>query len=918
MISAASDPTRSAVVRIEGLVHRYRSVRALACETLELPAGGSVGVIGPDGVGKSTLLALIAGAKRVQKGSVRVLGGDMADRRHRSAACPRIAFMPQGLGRNLYPDLSVAENIDFFGRLFGHDWAERRRRMEELLRGTGLAPFRDRAARKLSGGMRQKLGLCCALIHDPELLILDEPTTGVDPLSRRQFWELVERMRARRPGMSIIVATAYMEEAERFDHLVAMNDGKILAVGTPAELKVRTGEASLEASFIALLPETMRRGHARLVIPPRTRTDVEPAIVARNLTRRFGDFVAVDRVSFTIERGEIFGFLGSNGCGKTTTMKMLTGLLPVSAGEAFLFGMPIDATDMRMRSRVGYMSQSFSLWSELTVRQNLDLHARLFHLPREKARSRIAELIRRFGLLPYVDDEAGAVPLGIRQRLSLAVAIVHEPDLLILDEPTSGVDPLARDEFWALLADLSRNQGVTIFVSTHFMNEAARCDRISLMHAGRVLATGTPEALTRERNASDLEEAFIGYLEEAVVGDSGLKEAPKAEPAAAPHPEPAKTRHRLFSPQRLFAYSLRETLELWRDPIRLTFALLGTALLMLVFGFGINTDVDHIPFGVLDRDQTPESRFYLEELRGSFYFLEHAPIADYAELDKRLASGELKLVIEIPSGFGRDVRRGHRTEVGAWIDGAMPFRAETTRGYLQSLHQRYLSDLAVYRGETVAKPAAGIETRFRYNQDFKSVNAMVPGTMGLLLALIPAILMALGVVREKELGSITNLYVTPVTRLEFILGKQLPYIGIALINFLCLFGMAVMLFDVPFKGSFAALAAGVLIYVTATTGYGLLISAFAGTQIAALFGTAILTFLPAMQFSGMMTPVSSLSGAPVVMGRAFPMTYFLPVCVGTFTKALGFSDLWGKMLALAVFIPVFIILSLLLLRKQER
>jgi len=911
-MSAAGD----AVARVQGVTHRYGARVALDGITLDLPAGRMVGLIGPDGVGKSTLLSLIAGAKRIQSGSVSVMGGDMAERRHRSAVCPRIAFMPQGLGRNLYPDLSVRENVDFFGHLFGQGRAERRRRIDDLLWSTGLAPFSDRAAKKLSGGMRQKLGLCCALVHDPDLLILDEPTTGVDPLSRRQFWELIGRMRRQRPGLSVLVATAYMEEAERFDVLVAMNDGRVLSVGTPEELQMRTGQRSLEDSFVALLPAAQRAGRGALHIPPRDARDHDFAIVAEGLTRRFGDFVAVDGVSFSIARGEIFGFLGSNGCGKTTTMKMLTGLLPASEGTAQLFGQPIDGTDESLRNRVGYMSQSFSLYTELTVRQNLDLHAKLFHLPRERAKQRIADLMGRFRLEAYADHRAASLPLGIRQRLSLAVAIVHDPELLILDEPTSGVDPIARDEFWALLVDLSRRQGVTIFISTHFMNEAARCDRISLMHAGRVLATGTPAEIVAAHGAKNLEEAFIVCLEEAAGEQSGLPASQREASAETLFDNP---RHgaSAFSLQRLFAYTVREALELWRDPVRLGFAVLGTAFLMIIFGFGINTDVERIPFAALDRDATPESRAYLEELRGSRYFQERPLITDYAALETRLASGELMVALEIPAGFGRHVRRGQPAEVGAWVDGAMPFRAETTRGYLQGLHERYLADIVAEAGRAAPQPPARIETRFRYNQDFKSINAMVPSTMALLLALIPAILMALAVVREKELGSITNLYVTPVTRLEFILGKQVPYVAIALLDFACLFLMAVFLFDVPLKGSFGALAAGTALYVTATTGYGLVISAFARTQIAALFGTAILTVLPATQFAGMLTPVSSLSGAAAAMGHLFPMTYFLPIAVGTFTKSLGFPELAVTMLHLALFVPALTLLSLLLLRKQE-
>lgn len=906
------------VARLEDVTQRYASTIALDAITLELPAGCMVGLIGPDGVGKSSLLSIVAGARHIQSGRVFVLDGDMRDPTHRATICPRIAYMPQGLGKNLYPDLSVRENIEFFGRLFGQPRSERVWRISELLQSTGLAPFSNRPAKKLSGGMRQKLGLCCSLIHDPDLLILDEPTTGVDPLSRRQFWELIERMRSRRPGMSVVVATAYMEEAERFHWLAAMNAGKVLATGSPAEFKASTGAMTVEDAFIALLPEQRRSGHRRPHMPPRRFFDSKPVICASDLTRRFGDFTAVDRVNFTIEWGEIFGFVGSNGCGKTTTMKMLTGLLPPSEGEALLFGKPLDARDMSSRNRVGYMSQSFSLYTELTAQQNLDLHARLFHLPAQKAKARIAELVARFGLEDYLNHRTLDLPLGIRQRLSLAVAIIHEPELLILDEPTSGVDPVARDRFWELLIDLSRNQGVTIFVSTHFMNEAERCDRVSLMDSGRVLATDTPANLIKARSAARLEDAFISYLEGATGSRaSATKDLAPAGETANPVRSPTPERF-LLSLQRLFAYTIRETLELLRDPIRLGFGLFGTALLMLVFGFGISTDVNNLSFAVLDRDQSHESRAYLEELRGSSYFVEKPPLADYAELDKRLQSGNIKAAIEIPPGFGRDIKRGRPAWVGAWVDGAMPFRAETMRGYLQGMHQLYLADPAVKTTVPAVKPPAKIEVRFKYNQDFDSIYAMVPSSISMLLALFPAILMALAVVREKELGSITNLYVTPVTRLEFLVGKQLPYVAVAMVNFTLMFLMALFVFGVPLKGSFPTLLLGVLIYVTTTTAYGMLISAFARTQIAALFGTAILTVLPATQFAGLMTPVSSLSGMAQIIGRCFPMTYFVPISIGTFTKGLGFADLSPNLAALAVFIPILTLLSLLLLRKQER
>jgi ribosome-dependent ATPase len=908
------------VARVAGVSHHYRKVRALEDVTLDIPAGCRVGLIGPDGVGKSSLLAIIAGARRLQTGSVEVLGGDMRRAGFRNTIAPRIAYMPQGLGRNLYATLSVYDNIDYFGRLFGQGHTERVRRINELLHGTGLAPFRDRPAAKLSGGMKQKLGLCCALIHDPDLLILDEPTTGVDPLSRRQFWELIDRLRARREGMSVLVATAYMEEAERFDWLVAMNAGRVLATGSSAELKGRTGAATLDETFIALLPEAQRAGHRVLTVPPHEfESGGKPAIEADGLTMRFGNFTAVDGVSFRIQRGEIFGFLGSNGCGKTTTMKMLTGLLPPTAGSARLFGQPVDPRDLATRKRVGYMTQAFSLYSELTIRQNLLLHARLFHLPADQVTPRVHELIERFNLGEHVDALAASLPLGIRQRLSLAVAMVHKPEMLILDEPTSGVDPVARDQFWELLLDISRRQGVTIFISTHFMNEAERCDRISLMHAGKVLASDTPAALKRTRAAATLEETFIAYLEEATGKEP---ETTLAAPTTQPQPRqptPGGFRlPRLLGVGRLLGVARRETLELWRDPIRLTFALFGSVLLMILLSYGMTFDVNKLRFAVLDRDQSPQSRDYIQNIAGSRYFLKRSPLHDQAELDRRMRDAELSLAIEIPPGFGRDLNRGRAPEVGMWIDGAMPFRAETIRGYVQGLHYQYLTELATRHGVTSPTAAARIEVRYRYNQDFESFNAMVPGTIAILLVFIPAMLTALGIVREKELGSITNLYVTPMTRLEFLLGKQLPYIGISMVGFFGLLALAVSLFGVPFKGSLVAITLGALFYVTATSSLGLLMSTFTRSQVAAIFGTTLATLTPALAFSGLTSSVSALEGGAAVFSKIYPTTHFLVISQGTFSKALGFGDLTDQFTALALFVPAMMLLCALLLRKQEK
>ncbi len=904
--------THPPVARLEHVGQRFGTTVALNDITLTIPSRCMVGLIGPDGVGKSSLLSLIAGARVIEQGNVMVLGGDMRDARHRRDVCPKIAWMPQGLGKNLYHTLSVYENVDFFARLFGHDKHEREARIDELLHSTGLAPFRDRPAGKLSGGMKQKLGLCCALIHDPQLLILDEPTTGVDPLSRAQFWTLIDSIRERQPDMSVLVATAYMEEAERFDWLVAMNDGEVLATGSAKELRTQTDSQTLEQAFIALLPEAQRNAHQQVIIPPRDASEEEIAIEARGLTMRFGDFVAVDHVNFRIARGEIFGFLGSNGCGKSTTMKMLTGLLPASEGEAWLFGQPVDPKDIATRRRVGYMSQAFSLYSELSVRQNLELHAKLFHIPDDQIPGRVAEMSQRFMLTEVEDALPAALPLGIRQRLSLAVAVIHRPEMLILDEPTSGVDPVARDMFWQLMVDLARRDKVTIFISTHFMNEAERCDRISLMHAGKVLASDTPQALVEQRGAATLEAAFIAYLQEA------SDPAPVAEMVDTPRKSENEPPRQAFSLRRLFSYSRREALELRRDPVRSTLALLGTVILMFIMGYGISMDVEDLRFAVLDRDQTVSSQGWTQNIAGSRYFIEQPPLYSYDDLDRRMRDGELAVAIEIPPNFGRDIARGTPVQIGVWVDGAMPNRAETVRGYVQAMHLAWLQEMAG-RQPSASRDTSliSIETRYRYNPDVKSLPAIVPAVIPLLLMMIPAMLSALSVVREKELGSIINLYVTPTTRSEFLLGKQVPYIVLGMFNFLLLCALSVFVFGVPHKGSFLTLTLAALLYVTIATGLGLLISTFMKSQIAAIFGTAIITLIPATQFSGMIDPVASLEGPGRWIGQIYPTSHFLTIARGTFSKALGLGDLWGAFIPLLIAVPLVLGLSVWLLKKQE-
>ena len=1020
-------------VSIQNLSHRYGKTLALDGVSLDIPKGATVGLIGPDGVGKSTLLSLMAGVKVIQDGRVEVLGGDMADKDVRRDLSHRIAFMPQGLGRNLYPTLSVYENIDFHARLFGLDGQERTRQIARLMEATRLAPFSDRAAGKLSGGMKQKLSLCCALVHSPDLLILDEPTTGVDPLSRRQFWALVDDLRREHAGMTVIVATAYIEEAQRFERLLAMDAGRLLENKPTADVLADYGTDVLEEAYVKMLPPEKQQGSGGLDITPFVPDPAAPpAMEAHGLTKRFGDFTAVDHVSFTIQKGEIFGFLGSNGCGKSTTMKMLTGLLEATEGDATLLGKPIDAGGLDTKMRVGYMSQAFSLYEELSVRRNLDLHARLYQMG-AKGAAAVEEALQQFDLADVADTAPASLPLGIRQRLQLAAACLHHPEVLILDEPTSGVDPAARDMFWRHLLKLSREDKITIFVSTHFMNEAARCDRISFMHKGRVLAVGTPAELAARQNAPDLEEAFVQYLIEAEGGEgeerSSRQEAAQSEseqrefrqntdgvrepsshtlPAETPavgysaqatyaeggtddryfelsddlqgkdtgssetrngvreqgsHTLPAETPavgcvaqathvegesdngHSQFSddPEKhhprsseipsvtpdtqnfkyrfsmIWTFARREAKELLRDKIRLFFAVFGPLIIMASVSWGISFDVRNLKFAVYDRDQTAASRELVEYFDGSRYFLQQPPIQSEAEIDTVLKSSGAILVIDIPSGFGRDLARGLKPEVGFYVDGSMPFNATNIRGYIGSLITAYTKDRIAESGLPVSlKAPAGIEPRFMYNQDFDSINAIAPGVMMLVLMMIPAMMSAVGVVREREIGSIANFYASPAAVAQYLIGKQLPYIAVGMVNFAAMMLMIIYLFGVPLKGSFAGLAVGTLLMVSASTALGLLISCFVRSQLAAIFATAIITMIPAQTYSGFLYPLSTMEGGALIIGKTFPSSWYYTVSVGSFTKGLHTADLLHEYAAIATFAATSLILACVLLKKQEK
>lgn len=915
-------------VEINTVSHTYGKTVALDNISLNILQGSTVGLIGPDGVGKSTLLSLIAGVKVIQNGSVQVFGKDMAEKSAREALSKHIAFMPQGLGHNLYPTLSVYENVEFHARLFGLNAHERHVRIARLLEATGLAPFPDRAAGKLSGGMKQKLSLCCALVHNPDLLILDEPTTGVDPLSRRQFWSLVASLQAERQEMTVIVSTAYIDEAKNFEYLLAMDDGKLLANQRTQTVMTELNVTSLEEAYIKLLPPEKQTNAGALVITPFVPDpDAPPAIEAKNLTKRFGDFTAVDNVSFRIEKGEIFGFLGSNGCGKSTTMKMLTGLIDKTEGSAKLLGQSIDANDIATKMRVGYMSQSFSLYEELSVRQNLELHATLYQIEGERGQQAVKDALDKFDLSAVADTAPASLSLGIRQRLQLAAACLHHPEVLILDEPTSGVDPGARDMFWRQLLTLSREDKITIFISTHFMNEASRCDRISFMHRGRVLVVGTPTELTHNKQAEDLEEAFVEYLLEDEKNDTeptsqnDTTENTPAESAiiaSEPDSQTDKTDTLKYWFTTVWTFATREFKELLRDKIRLFFAIVGPIILMVMTGWSISFDVHDLPYTILDQDHSAQSRQLTEYFSGSEYFTSTSPVDSIKAAEYALRSSETKLVIDIPVDYGRDLLANRQPEASFYIDGTVPFNAANIEGYVGGIMRIYIKDLLQDTGLPIdLDPAAEVVPRFMYNQDFKSVNAVIPSVLMMILMLIPAMMTTLGVVREREVGSISNLYTSPASVPQYLLGKQLPYVVLGLINYLILVLMAIFWFKVPIKGSFLAMSFGALLLVYVSTGLGLLVSSLVRTQVAALFVTAIVTLIPTINYSGLLYPLSSMDGFAYAIGVGFPASWYQRISIGGFTKGLSWSSFLTEYMVLTAFALAFITFASIFLKKQE-
>jgi len=772
--------------------------------------------------------------------------------------------------------------------------------------------------RDLSTAQKQMVEVARALAFNAKIIIMDEPTSSLTETETRILLNLIRELKNK--GVGIVYVSHRMEEiVEIADTVVVLRDGELVGV---------LEEGQIERNRIINL---MVGREVNEIFAKRDPVAGDVVLRVENLSSGF-----VKDVSFELRSGEVLGFSGLVGAGRSEIMRALFGLDKKDAGRIYIDGkeVSINSAEDAVRHRIVFLPEDRK---EQGLILGLDIvkNTSLAHLKALRKGLFIQQTTERSLALSFIGSLDIRTPSetqvvknlsgGNQQKVVIAKWMSTNPKILILDEPTSGVDPVARDSFWGLLIDLSRRQGVTIFITTHFMNEGLRCDRISLMNAGKVLACDAPNRLIEARGAACLEDAFIGYMEEAIGGAAARGgEAGKAggaapvarESAAAPRRKSSRPRSGLG---RMLAYSHNETMQIVRDPVRLAFAFIGSALLMLVFGFGITMDVEDVRYAALDLDQSPESRAYLEQFAAApRYFAGTPPVWSQAEALGRLQADDISLVLEMPPNFGRNLRRGNAPEVLAGVDGANTFRGETISQYVRGVHQTMLRDPASGLGTTPKPQTADIEERYMYNPTFESLYAIVPGVPALLLILIPAILMAVSVVREKELGSIINFYVTPTGRLEYLLGKQLPYVAIGMLNYFTLVAMATLVFGVPIKGSFAMLTLCTLLYVTATTGIGLVISTFTASQVAAVFVTAILTIVPSIQFSGFLQPVSTLEGQARLIGSIWPTSYYMHSAVGAFTKGLGADMLAGDAIALACCVPLLWAVSTIALKKQER
>ena len=923
------------VVSIAGVTKRFGATVAIDNLSAVVAPGRITGLVGPDGAGKTTLLRLVAGLLRADAGRIEVCGLDAA------AQAPQIhtiaGYMPQRFG--LYEDLTVAENLTLYADLRGVTGAERVAAFARLLAFTDLGSFQHRLAGRLSGGMKQKLGLACALIRTPRVLLLDEPSVGVDPISRRELWRMVSALVD--DGLGVVWSTSYLDEAERCAEVLLLHEGHLLHAGPPGDMtrlmagrsflvEAGAGRRRMLAHALArpeIVDGTIQGASLRIVmaegaapptaatfgssdaitvraVPPRFEDayiariggvthrpepaesppvhdgDFTPVIEARGLTKRFGSFTAADNISFTIARGEIFGLLGPNGAGKSTTFKMMCGLLLPTSGSATVEGLDLYRAASAARGRIGYMAQKFSLYGDLSVRQNLAFFAGVYGIPSARRAAAIARVVDEFALHELLDTNAGGLPLGFKQRLALACAVMHEPAVLFLDEPTSGVDPLTRRDFWQRINAMVE-RGVTIMVTTHFLDEAEYCDRIALVYHGRVIAAGSPDALkqhARSANLPDptLEDAFIALVE----ADSP---APQPPPQPSPAPRESERSTPLALPRvaggwqrarRIFGLIRKETLQILRDPSSIMIAGVLPLLFLFIFGFAVSLDLDNVGICLVVEQPTPVATSFAAALTNSRFFAVRET-RDRRACAGDLVAGRIKAIVVVPAWFAASTARGAPAAIQVLVDGSDPNSAGLVQNYIQGLWQNWLVQDGLERAAPIAPPVS-VASRVWFNPAHESRNFLLPGLVAVIMTLIGTLLTALVVAREWERGTMEALMSTPIGIVELLIGKLAPYFILGMGAMVLSVAASVAIFAVPFRGSYTALAAVSAVFLICMLAFGLFISTVTRNQFVASQAALIAGFLPALLLSGFLFEIGSMPLPIRIIANALPARYFVP------------------------------------------
>jgi ABC-type multidrug transport system ATPase subunit/ABC-type multidrug transport system permease subunit len=951
-------------------------VHALDGVSVEAGHGTLTALVGPDGAGKTTLLRLAAGLLTADAGTLTVVGVDVAA--DPQQVQERIGYMPQKFG--LYEDLTVLENLNLYADLHGVTAGERRERYPRLMAMTALGPFTSRLAGRLSGGMKQKLGLACTLVRAPELLLLDEPTVGVDPLSRRELWEIILHL-VHGQGLTVLLSTSYLDEAERCGHVVVLHQGKVLAQGPPADVTafaagrtyladppagqkarmlqarllddpavvdavpeggrvrlvlgataatavahatVAPAQARFEDGFMVLLRRTAAEpvvAGSMTLAEPTERHGSEAAVEVSDLVRRFGAFTAVDRISFDVRRGEVFGLLGPNGAGKTTTFRMLCGLLPATSGTLRVAGVDVRHARASARQRIGYVAQKFSLYGQLSVNENLDFFASAYGLRGGRKRERIDWALRQFDLTALGRVPSGQLPGGYKQRLAMAAALLHEPEILFLDEPTSGADPLARREFWKRITALAE-QGVTVIVTTHFMEEAEYCDRVVILDAGRVLAQGTPAEVRRRARPAPgrtptMEDAFIAVVEESRSNKSEIRN-PKSEKidvegADSGHSAPLRISDFALPAKvrRVWSLVKKEARQVVRDPSSIAIGIVLPVLLILLFGYGMSLDVTNVPVAVVLEDPSPDATELAASFRLSPYF-DARLLTAMPQARELMLAGQVDGIVRIRPDFGRNLALGS-AEVQVLVHGTDANRARIIQAYTQAAVGQWAARRAA-EGRAVPAGPVVLRDRLWFNEANDSHYFLVPGLVVLIMTLIGALLTALVMSREWERGTLEALFVTPVRADEILLGKTIPYFALGMVGLvLCLFA-ARFLFHVPFRGSVGVLIGVSMLYLLVALGIGLLISSAVKSQFVASQLTMLVTFMPAVMLSGFLFDLRSMPAAVRFITYLLPARYFVALLQTVFLA----GDVWSVIVPNAAVLAGMAAVLLLLTRAVTR